>query len=108
MKKSRSVVTAYYNYCIFCGRPTTTEHHLIFGIGKRELAELDGIKIPVCNEEHNMAGGIKQIHENIIAEKLSKIAGQLAWEKEYYHKMYGYEDDPAREAFRKRYGISYL
>lgn len=55
-----------------------------------------------------MSGGIRQIHNNSAAEKLSKIAGQLAWEKEYYHKLYGYENDPAREAFRKRYGRSYL
>ena len=57
---------------------------------------------------NNMAGGTRQIHDNSVAEKLSKIAGQLVWEKEYYHKLYGYENDPAREAFRKRYGRSYL
>lgn len=73
-----------------------------------ELSGSNGIKIPVCDDEHNMSGGIRQIHNNSAAEKLSKIAGQLAWEKEYYHKLYGYENDPAREAFRKRYGRSYL
>lgn len=89
-------------------KPTQTEHHLLFGIGIRELAEEDGVKIPVCDAEHNMAGGTRQIHDNSIAEKLSKIAGQLAWEKEYYRSLYGNEDDPAREAFRERYGRSYL
>lgn len=106
--KTDSVVTRYSGYCALCGKPTQTEHHLLFGIGIRELAEEDGIKIPVCDDEHNMSGEIRQIHNNSAAEKLSKIAGQLAWEKEYYHKLYGYENDPAREAFRKRYGRSYL
>ena len=102
----KSVLTKYNGFCIFCGKPTQTEHHLLFGI--RELAEEDGVKIPVCDAEHNMAGGTRQIHDNSIAEKLSKIAGQLAWEKEYYRSLYGNEDDPAREAFRERYGRSYL
>ena len=104
----KSVLTKYNRFCIFCGKPTQTEHHLLFGIGIRELAEEDGLKIPVCDAEHNMAGGTRQIHDNSIAEKLSKIAGQLAWEKEYYRSLYGNEDDPAREAFRERYGRSYL
>jgi hypothetical protein len=104
----KSVLTKYNGFCIFCGKPTQTEHHLLFGIGIRELAEEDGVKIPVCDAEHNMAGGKRQISDNSIAEKLSKIAGQLAWEKEYYRSLYGNEDDPAREAFRERYGRSYL
>ena len=104
----KSVLTKYNGFCIFCGKPTQTEHHLLFGIGIRELAEEDGVKIPVCDAEHNMAGGTRQIHDNSIAEKLSKIAGQLAWEKEYYRSLYGNEDDPAREAFRERYRRSYL
>lgn len=104
----KSVLTKYNGFCIFCGKPTQTEHHLLFGIGIRELAEEDGIKIPVCDAEHNMAGGTRQIHDNSVAEKLSKIAGQLAWEKEYYRSLYGNEDDPAREVFRERYGRSYL
>lgn len=106
--KTDSVVTRYPGYCVLCGKPAQTEHHLLFGIGIRELAEEDGIKIPVCDDEHNMSGGIRQIHNNSVAEKLSKIAGQLAWEKEFYRKLYGNEDDPAREAFRQRYGKSYL
>ena len=104
----KSVLTKYNGFCIFCGKPTQTEHHLLFGIGIRELAEEDGVKIPVCDAEHNMAGGTRQIHDNSVAEKRRKIAGQLAWEKEYYRSLYGNEDDPAREAFRERYGRSYL
>ena len=104
----KSVLTKYNGFCIFCGKPTQTEHHLLFGIGITELAEEDGVKMRVCDVEHNMAGGTRQIHDNSIAEKLSKIAGQLAWEKEYYRSLYGNEDDPAREAFRERYGRSYL
>ena len=104
----KSVLTKYNGFCIFCGKPTQTDHHLLFGKGIRELAEEDGVKMPVCDVEHNMAGGTRQIHDNSIAEKLSKIAGQLAWEKEYYRSLYGNEDDPAREAFRERYGRSYL
>ena len=37
--KTDSVVTRYSGYCALCGKPTQTEHHLLFGIGIRELAE---------------------------------------------------------------------
>ena len=76
----------------------------------RALAEADGIKIPCCNRCHNMGIACSKIHDNSMAEALSKIAGQLAWEKEYYkHNQNVFiDEDPAREAFRKRYGRSYL
>lgn len=86
---------------------------MCFGRGIRVLAEQDGLWIPLTNSEHNMSpyGNLYQIHDNPVAEKLSKIAGQLAWEKEYYRQLCttaGNIQDDAREEFRKRYGISYL
>lgn len=49
--------------------------------GIRQLADDDGIWIPLLDEEHNASKkGIKfQVHENPAAEKLSKMCGQLAW-----------------------------
>lgn len=102
----KGIITEYKNNCIFCGRPTEAEHHLVFGHGFRNLAEEDGLKIPVCNNCHNMNGGTGQLHNNIIAERLSKIAGQLAFEKRCVAS--GRTEEEAREEFRKRYGRSYL
>ena len=119
MKKSK--VTEYEQYSVFSGVPTSTHHHLLFGRGIRNLAEQDGIWIPVTDAEHNMnsKGTINQIHSNPAAEKLSKIAGQLAWERNYLIKQlalpFESEEDAfdrvsneCREAFRKRYGQSFL
>lgn len=93
-----NIVTEYSNICIFCGKPAECEHHLIFGNGLRELADQDGIKVPSCNRCHNMGRTSEQIHNNPMAEKLSKMLGQAIWEKHYGD----------RDAFRKRYGKSYL
>lgn len=98
-----SIVTEFTEYCTFCGRPTEAEHHLIFGHGLRELAEEDGLKLPACSECHIAGELSKRIHDNSMAEKLSKMLGQLAFEKEYYKKLLGETNDPARDAFRKRY-----
>ena len=111
MKKSK--VTEYEQYSVFSGIPTSTRHHLLFGRGIRNLAEQDGIWIPVTDAEHNMSskGTINQIHGNPAAEKLSKMAGQLAWERNYLIEKYGDFDELSHEcrvAFLKRYGISYL
>lgn len=102
----KSILTKYTQYCMFCGKPTTQEHHFLFGNGIRPLAEEDDVKGPVCSSCHTMGPLICRIHDNAIAEKLSKMAGQLAWEK--HRVANGLTEDEAREAFRKRYGNSYL
>ena len=110
----KSIVTEYTNISAFSQNPRECDHHLIFGSGLRKLADEDGLIIPLTNKEHNMGQTTERIHENQAAEKLSKIAGQLAYEKEYYRsalealKETDADSDPAREAFRERYGISYL
>lgn len=103
----QSIVTEHTNICAICGRPSECVHHLIFGNSLRRLADGDNLTLPLCNSCHNMAQHkICQIHENPSAEALSKMVGQLAWEKEYYRS--DKSKDPARDEFRKRYGRSYL
>ncbi len=105
----KSILTEYEEISIFSGISAECHHHLIFGSGLRKLADEDGLWIPLTNSEHNMSqeGRLYQIHDNATAEKLSKIAGQLAWEKHAVIE-YGYNDQEVREAFINRYGISYL
>lgn len=84
---------------------------------------MDGLWLPLTDKEHNMSshGTINQIHGNPAAEKLSKMLGQVAWEKDYLAKKLAnvnkngldnqtvdewYEE--SREAFRSRYGESFL
>lgn len=122
---NKGIVTDYSEICSICGKPSEAEHHLVFGTSGRELSEKDGLKVPVCNQCHNMGELVKRIHGNPVAEKLSKIIGQLAWEKEYAIQKTVYlariidegkqENNlkqiiykGSREAFRNRYGRSYL
>ena len=97
MGKWLSIVTKH--------EPTEHEcvHHLIYG-SLREKADKDGLLLPMSPAAH------EQLHRTGVAGQLSKIAGQLAWEKEYYRmRIHRYDDaDPAREAFRKEYGRSWL
>lgn len=102
------MITDYEDISIFSGRPAECKHHLIYG-SLRKLADADGLTIPLTNAEHNMSpdGLTGQIHGNPAAEKLSKICGQLAWEK-HYIAVYGSTEPEARDKFRERYGISFL
>lgn len=121
----KGIVTDYPEICFICGRPSEAEHHLMFGTAGRELSEKDGLKVPVCNNCHNMGEILMRIHGNPMAERMSKIIGQLAWEKEYALQKAdefariideGREEGEVkqiihkggRETFRKRYGCSYL
>ena len=109
----KSKVTDYSKYSAFSGAPAECQHHLIYGQGLHNLADHDGLTIGLLNKEHNLSsdGTINQIHGNPAAEKLSKMAGQLAWERNYLIEKYGDFDElshECREAFRRRYHISYL
>ena len=86
-----SIVTKYKDMCFFCGGKVDCEHHLCFGRGIRDLADQDGIKVPICHRCHTLGRNTEKIHENPMAEKLSKMLGQAIWEKNYGD----------REAFRK-------
>lgn len=115
----KSIATKYKEICFFCGRQAECEHHLIFGTAGRELSEKDGLKVPACNDCHNMGRADRKIHGNIMAERMSKMLGQALWEREWILKdlvidpndgecAKELESGMAREAFRKRYGRSYL
>lgn len=95
---SKSIVTDYDGICFFCGRQSEGEHHLIFGTAGRGLSEVDGLKVPTCNNCHNMGDVLNRVHDNPMAEKLSKMLGQAIFEGRI----------GTREEFRKRYGKSYL
>lgn len=97
-QEMKSIVTEYDNICIFCGRQAEAEHHLIFGTAGRELSDKDGLKVPICNNCHNMGDKLHRIHDNPMAERLSKMLGQAMFEAKI----------GSREEFRKRYGRSYL
>lgn len=120
---SKSIVTNYEQYSVFSGTPAECRHHLLNGRGIRDLAEKDGVWIPLLNSEHNMStkGTINQIHGNPAAENLSKMLGQMAWERHYLAKKLAEVNDKgldimsieeweeeARSAFRERYGKSFL
>ena len=116
----KSIVTKYEDICAFTGKPAEAVHHLIFGVD-RQKADEDGLVVPVTNACHNMgytsvkgrgtkSSGTMIIHGNSMAEAMSKMIGQLAWEKQWYKDRAGEhgDADPARDAFMKRYGRSFL
>lgn len=108
----KSKVTNTTEYCIFCGREASQEHHLIFGTYGRAFSDKYGLIIPVCPSCHVAAEFIPdRIHDNTKAEALSKMLGQAIWEKNYYKDLW-YQlnrgHDEARERFIELNGMSYL
>ena len=120
------MITNYTQYCLICGKPKDCEHHLLRG-SSRKLADADGITIPLCDNCHTVGRALDgklradcKIHKNAMAENLSLIIGQLAWEKNciielllFGEGLHGFEttqevSDYAREEFRKRYERSWL
>ncbi len=109
----RARLTEYTDICVVCGRRREAGHHMLFGTGMRELADVDNLLMPMCDDCHDMGERIKRIHGNPMAERLSKIMGQLLYEKEFILEQMPENEQErirakARESFRNRYGKSYL
>ena len=115
-RKAENIVTEYTELSAFSTNAKECDHHLIFGSGSRKQADEDGLLLPLTNKEHNMGAIPERIHDNPAAEKLSKMLGQVVWElhftAKHLAKLTGKPvkecRSEAREAFRQRYGISYL
>lgn len=115
-----SIVTKYDGLCAICGKPAKCTHHMIPGTATRKLCEEDGLKIRLCNSCHNMFLGQRPVGWSCDVHHCPKLdivveqEAQLAWEKNFYKNlldtlgMHHTDEDPAREAFRKRYGKSWL
>ena len=95
-----------------CGcscKPDT--HHLIFGLNKM-LCDQDDLVLDLCQDCHTKAVEvIDRIHDNVAAERLSKMLGQMMYERDYIAKntLHGESaKEKARETFMRRYGRSYL
>ena len=94
------MITKYTEYCLLCGKPKEDVHHLINGTGLKRLADAWNLTTPICRECHS------EIHKSAVAMKLSKICGQLLFEKEDI--LRGESEENAREHFRQIFGRSYL
>lgn len=109
----KSIITKYDGYCIICGRPTTTTHHLIEGVANRKISDKFGLICPLCDNHHNLTNN--SVHLNPAMQTMGHIIGQLAYEKRYIAEKHGLPfetieeiEDEARESFRKVFGKSYL
>lgn len=104
----KTILTNYNEYCLICGKPAES-HHIFKGNKQRKLADEDKLIMPLCQEHHT---GNMSVHNKRELNVLCEIAGQLAWERQYLINKYQlpFDDlgDEAREAFRNRYGMSYL
>ena len=98
--------------------PLFSENENLCAAWREHALKKDGLKVPVCNNCHNMGQKLCRIHENPMAERMSKMIGQLAWEREWLLKntvtinskgqMAKVEGNVVRSQFMKRYGRSYL
>ena len=108
MRDSIIINMQYADYDIIDGTPSVQRHH-VFGAANRGKSDQDGLWVPLTPEHHQ---GKMSVHKNKEMAALMHIIGQLAWEKKYIIDALEIPFDDieseAREAFRSRYGKSYL
>lgn len=103
----KSRVTDNRDICLLCGGRAVCDHHLIFGTSGRKFADKYGLFIPICAKCHTASVHTQdRIHDNSIAEKLSKMLGQAIWERD--RALEGMTDlDEIKQRFIKENGGSY-
>lgn len=95
----KSIIPGDDDWCYLCREKLhmknrgTDVHHLLFGTGKRKLADEDGLTVHLCRLHHTM------LHDRgDYKEELQRLA-QETWQ-DYYQK--------STEDFILRYGKNYL
>ncbi len=107
--KYKTIITDYPDFCIICGRPAEG-HHCPYGTANHILAEQDHLVFPLCHEHHR--NGKMAAHKCKEVDVLLHIIAQEVWEKKYIVEKRGlpFDDieEEARNAWRKRYGESWI
>lgn len=82
--------------CLVCGTTINLHKHHVFGGANRKISDRDGCWCWLCGEHHNLSGW--GVHFNKVLDEALKRRTQTLWEERYGN----------REAFRERYGKSWL
>ena len=98
----KSILKTKKGVCYLCARlkgdyrhQYTEEHHILYGSGRRELSESEGLKVYLCPDHHR--NGQQAVHNNPeIREMLCRTAQQE------------YEKTHTREEWMRIFGKNYL
>jgi hypothetical protein len=91
----KSVLIEDLETCCVCGSPHVQLHHVLYGVGNRQIADRYGYIVPLCLEHHTGNGGVHFNNEMDLHFK------QMA--QEHFETHHG-----SREDFIKIFGRSYL
>ena len=99
----KSIIQTDTDKCFNCRQAFGAEWHHIFGgwTGNRDKSEADGLKIRLCKECHEKTHSDPE-ESGPLQEKWHRL-GQTQWEA-----TYGWQYEDPRQAFRERYGKSWL
>ena len=76
-------------------------HHIYGGVGRRPISDEEGCWLYLCGPHHNQSNF--GVHFDKELDKSLKMDCQRRWERRE-----GLEGKDAHDAFRKRFGVSYL
>ena len=54
----KSVLTYDLESCCVCGNRNVQLHHVLYGVGNRQIADKYGYIVPLCLEHHTGSGGV--------------------------------------------------
>lgn len=103
MKDSIIINKKYSGYDLIDGKPNVERHHCLMG-PDRAKADEDGLWVPLTKEHHT--SGKFSAHQCKEMRVLLEMLAQVSYERDRCEE--GMSKEAAREAFRERYGRSFL
>ena len=103
MKDSIIINKKYSGYDLIDGKPNVERHHCLMG-PDRAKADEDGLLVPLTKEHHT--SGKFSAHQCKEMRVLLEMLAQVSYERDRCAE--GMSKEAAREAFRERYGRSFL
>lgn len=77
----KSIITEDMGHCYLCGGPKECIHHIIYGAGRRKIADQNGFIVPLCNRCHNMSD--TSVHFNKTIDRDLKAICQSVYEESH-------------------------
>lgn len=87
----KSILKTKKGVCYLCAhmkgdyrQQYTEEHHILYGSGRRELSESEGLKVDLCPDHHR--NGQQAVHNNRDTRELLCEIAQLEFEVDHTHE----------------------
>lgn len=97
--KKKSLYPDRWEGCYICGNPSVEQHHVFFGVGRRQVSDSEGCTVYLCHDHHQHPR--YGVHFDKGLDLMLKQDCQMRWEGREHKR-------DNHESFIRAFGRNYL